>query len=671
MKTLHLAAAAINTTPKDWNGNCENILGAVAEARRRGVDFLCLPELCVSGYGCEDEFHAPYVSEIALRMLEERIIPAVQGLGVAVGLPLSFGGSIYNVIAVILDQKLLGFTAKQNLAGDGIHYEPRFFKRWPAHQVVDFTTAGGLQVLLGDLIYDLGGILFALEICEDAWVAGRPGVSHSRHGVDVILNPSASHFSFGKTSVRERFVIEGSRAFNCAYVYANLLGNEAGRAIYDGDCLIASGGGIRAFSERFCHRDWTLASARVDIEVNRVGRSRLASFEPDFSERGIVVASCDWAARPGSGLLPPLAPLVTREAPSKEVEFSRAVALALFDYLRKTRCRGYALSLSGGADSAACAALVALMVKFSTGDARAYLEKLTGLPAGSSERELVGRLLSCAYQASANSGETTLHAAEAVAGMLGARFIHFQITPLVDEVERLLAQYLGRPLDWDRDDTTRQNIQARVRNPPVWAIANAENFLLLTTSNRSEATVGYCTMDGDTAGSLAPVVGIDKVFLREWLAWARDAYDWPALELITRQAPTAELRPADQHQTDEADLGGSYEMINRIQKLLVVEKKSPRDIFQLLIDDEHFGGHLSRAQIFASIEKILTLWSRNQWKRERYAPSFHLDDENLDPRTWCRYPILSGNYQFELAELRQEVSGGGRDPSTPSRATSG
>jgi NAD+ synthase (glutamine-hydrolysing) len=109
-------------------------------------------------------------------------------------------------------------------------------------------------------------------------------------------------------------------------------------------------------------------------------------------------------------------------------------------------------------------------------------------------------------------------------------------------------------------------------------------------------------------------------------------------------------------------------MINRIQKLLVVEKKSPRDIFQLLMADERFGGHLSREQVFASIEKILTLWSRSQWKRERYAPSFHLDDENLDPRTWCRYPILSGNYQFELAELRQEVFGGAR-PTAP--ATSG
>lgn len=654
MKTLRLAAAAINTTPKDWPGNCDKILAVLAEAKRQDVDFVCLPELCISGYGCEDEFHAPYVSAAALRILEEKIVPAVQGLGAAVGLPLSYGGSVYNVIAVILEGKLLGFTAKQNLAGDGIHYEPRFFKRWPVEEVVRMTTPHGHVVPLGDLMYDLGGIRFALEICEDAWVAGRPGVSHSRHGVDVILNPSASHFAFGKTLTRERFVLEGSRAFNCAYVYANLLGNEAGRAIYDGDCLIASGGGIRVFSERFSYRPWVLAAATIDIDLNRVGRSRLASYEPDFRDGGVVVHPAPWAQRT---LTCSPTPQVGRATPSKPEEFGQAVALALFDYLRKTRCRGYALSLSGGADSAACAVLVALMVRFSQEEGRAYLEKLTGVVPGAPERDIVGRLLSCAYQASANSGDTTLNAARGVADAIGARFVTFNIAPLVDQCEQLLVQYLGRPLDWERDDVTRQNIQARVRNPPIWAIANAENFLLITTSNRSEATVGYCTMDGDTAGSLAPVAGIDKVFLREWLVWARDAYQLPVLDLVIRQAPTAELKPQAFHQTDEADLGGSYAMINRIQKLLVVEKKSPRDIFHLLASPEAYGTQLTREQIYTSIAKILTLWSRNQWKRERYAPSFHLDDENLDPRTWCRYPILSGNYEQELAELKKEVLG--------------
>ncbi len=651
MKTIVLAAAALNTTPKDWAGNRDKILAVLAEAKRRRVHFVCLPELAITGYGCEDEFHAPYVAELALAILERDIVPAVAGLGAAVGLPLGFGGSTYNVIAMIHDGVLLGFTAKQNLAGDGIHYEPRFFKRWPQGQRATFTTPAGHEVPLGDLVYDLGGVRFAMEICEDAWVAGRPGISHSRQGVDVLLNPSASHFAFGKTLTRERFVLEGSRAFNCAYVYANLLGNEAGRAIYDGDCFIASGGGVRAYAPRFSYAPFTLAVATVDIEHNRVGRARLASYEPELDEHGRVSHPARWEPVETS-----ISPVVTRPAPTKEDEFGRAVALGLHDYLRKTRCRGYALSLSGGADSAVCAVLVALMVRFADEAARAELAKTAGLPADCAERDLIGRLLTCAYQGSANSGATTLEAARTVAAELGARFVNFDITPLVAHTERLLADYLGRALDWERDDITRQNIQARVRNPPIWAVANAENFLLLTTSNRSEATVGYCTMDGDTAGSLAPVAGIDKVFLRHWLAWARDAHGLPALDLVVRQAPTAELKPGAYHQTDEADLGGSYALINRIQKLLVVEKKSPRDILHVLAGPDEFGAVLSRAQLLQAVTRILTLWSRNQWKRERYAPSFHLDDENLDPRTWCRYPILSGNYAYELEQLRVELA---------------
>lgn len=652
MKTLTLAAAAINTTPKDWSGNTARILAVLAEAKKQQVDFVCLPELCISGYGCEDEFHAPYVPETALRILEEQILPYVDGFGAAIGLPLVYGGSTYNVIAIVFNRELLGFTAKQHLAGDGIHYEPRFFKCWPKDQVVRFVTPRDRSVSLGDVMYDLGGIRIALEICEDAWVAGRPGVRHSQHGVDVILNPSASHFAFGKTAIREQFVLEGSRAFNCAYVYANLLGNEAGRAIYDGDCFIASAGGVRAFAQRFTYDQWTLTVATVDIEKNRVSRARLASYEPDFKMGGVVGHTMKWETRqtqPG--------PIVNRTILSKNEEFSRAVGLGLYDYLRKTRCRGYALSLSGGTDSAVCAVLVALMVRFAEGDARTWLEQLTENAAGASHQAIVGKLLTCAYQASANSGSVTLEAARAVAGEIGARFVSFDISPLVEQCEALLSQYLGRALDWATDDVTRQNIQARVRNPPIWAIANAQNFLLITTSNRSEATVGYCTMDGDTAGSLAPLAGIDKLFLREWLAWARTHYRLPALDLVTRQAPTAELKPASFNQTDEADLGGSYALINRIQKLLVVEKKSPRDIFHILANPEEYGRQLNHEQIYAAIAKILTLWSRNQWKRERYAPSFHLDDENLDPRTWCRYPIFSGNYADELVELRHELFG--------------
>ena len=115
---------------------------------------------------------------------------------------------------------------------------------------------------------------------------------------------------------------------------------------------------------------------------------------------------------------------------------------------------------------------------------------------------------------------------------------------------------IGRKLSWEKDDLALQNIQARVRSPGVWMLANVQGALLLATSNRSEASVGYATMDGDTSGGLSPLVAIDKAFIREWLVWMEKTGPTgitalPALAAVNAQEPTAELRPSEEGQTDE------------------------------------------------------------------------------------------------------------------------
>ena len=222
--------------------------------------------------------------------------------------------------------------------------------------------------------------------------------------------------------------------------------------------------------------------------------------------------------------------------------------------------------------------------------------------------------------------------------------------------ESLVTDAVGRPLSWDRDDVALQNIQARVRSPGVWMLANIGGALLVSTSNRSEAAVGYATMDGDTSGGIAPIAGIDKAYLRRWLDWLqRSGPDgigsFPALAAVNVQAPTAELRPPADHQTDEADLM-PYEVLDAAERCAIRDKQTPLETWQRL--QATFPTHSAR-QLAVWTERFFVLWSRNQWKRERYAPSFHLDDENLDPKTWCRFPILSGGFARELAELRAAV----------------
>ena len=666
MTTLMVAAAVLNQTPLDWEGNHRRIVEALRSARQAGVGLLCLPELCITGYGCEDAFHGPDLVVQAERVLLD-LLPETAGLVVCVGLPHLYHRSLFNTVAVIADGRLLGLVAKQHLAGDGIHYEPRWFKPWQVGLVATSQVAG-LAVPLGDLLFDVGGIRFGFEICEDAWVAERPGARLAAHGADVLLNPSASHFAFGKLAVRHRFVIEGSRAFGCTYVYANLLGNEAGRAIYDGGALIAAGGKLVAQGERLGFSEWSLTTAVVDIGVARLAQARSASFVPALTEHpGLVSATHAWprAGLPTAGLSTaglPTAPAVAgvgweHATQVKAEEFTRAEALALFDYLRKAHAQGFVVSLSGGCDSTAVVSLIYLMVQLACAELGVHgvqrrLAHVRGIADCSNARVLVGHLLTTVYQGTANSSEVTRAAARTVADAIGSTHREIDVEAFVAGYTASVGKALGRAPDWQRDDLALQNIQARARAPGVWMIANLEDKLLLATSNRSEAAVGYATMDGDTCGGLSPIAGIDKAFLRIWMEWLEligphGCGPLPALACVTRQRSTPELRPAAAGQQSEGDLM-PFPVLDRIERLAIRDKLPPKDILAYLAVE--FPSY-DRAEIRRWVERFTTLWCRNQWKRERFAPAFHLDDENLDPKTWCRFPILSGGFRRELAEM--------------------
>lgn len=658
MKRIRVGAAVLNQTPLDWDGNKRRMLEAIEQARRERVSVLCLPELSITGYGCEDTFHSHGVLEKAQEILAE-ILPHTHGMVVSVGLPLMLLNSVFNVVCLVVDGEPVGVVAKQYLAGDGIHYEPRWFKPWHAG-VVRHTELLGRSLPIGDLFFDCGGVRLGFEICEDAWVATRPGANLSRDGVDLLLNPSASHFSFGKIRTRERFVLEGSRAFGVSYVYANLVGNEAGRVIYDGGALIASGGELLARGPRLGFQDVHLTHAVIDVDRTRTHTARTGSFRPDITEEegNRIPVDFAWPVVPPEEGDEVLAPW--EGSPHlKEEEFSRAVALGLFDYLRKSYSQGFVVSLSGGADSAACAVLVRTMVELALEELgpegfRAKLAHVRGLGALEGADAYTRRLLTTVYQATRNSGDVTRNAAREVAEALAARHLEFDVDALVQGYRSMVGASLGTELNWEEHDVALQNIQARARAPGVWMLANLEGALLISTSNRSEAAVGYATMDGDTSGGIAPIAGIDKAFLRRWLAWVeetgpREMTPLPALRAVNQQQPTAELRPREAEQTDEGDLM-PYPLLDDIEGEAIREKRSPAEVLRIMrVRHPGYDGE----QLRAWVARFFRLWARNQWKRERYAPSFHLDDKNLDPRSWCRFPILSGGFARELRELEE------------------
>lgn len=602
---MKIAGATLNQTPLNWTDNTLNIINAIHEAQQNQVELLLLPELCVTAYGCEDVFLAPWLAQKAFSVLLNDILPQTENIVVSVGLPIWFEEKLYNCACLIENKTILGFVAKQFLANDGVHYEPRWFTPWQADKIVNINIEG-VEYQFGDIVFDVLDTKIAFEICEDAWrKAERPGYRHAQKGVELILNPSASHFSFHKTKLRKELVVESSELFNCTYLYANLLGNEAGKIIYDGEILIAQNGNLIQQNTKFSFAKYNLVIADIDLKSRTATKIEI---NPDFE--------------------------------SKEEEMLQATSLALWDYLRKSRSKCYVLSLSGGADSSACAVLVHYMT--SKALATYTLSEINSFLGTNhqSETELRNSILICAYQSSENSGNETLNSAQTLADSLQASFYHWSVAEEIKSYSDKLATAIKTPLNWQQHDIALQNIQARMRAPMIWMLTNIKAGLLITTSNRSEGDVGYATMDGDMAGSIAPIAGVDKAYLLEWLIWVEKTYNYTGLHLVNNLKPTAELRPKENEQTDEKDLM-PYPILKAIEFEAIRNRNSPKDVFEIL----KLQNLESEDLLKIHVNKFFRLWSINQWKRERTAPSFLLDDFNVDPRSWCRFPILNGGFE--------------------------
>lgn len=641
MSFVRLGAVAINQTPFDWEGNFERISAAVREAQKQKIQLLVLPELCITGYGCEDGFFSPDTWQHASEMLQ-KIVAISNNIAVAVGLPVYFQGSLYNCIAMIQNKKLVGINAKKNLPREGIHYEYRWFQPFRPGQasVIDFA---GTQVPFGDLYYQFGSLNVGMEICEEAWGA-TSSTANVADRCHIILCPSASHFALGKYKTRETLVANASRALNVFYVYTNLLGCEAGRIIYDGGSLFAKNGKIVRRGPRFGFGDWNLTWEDCDLTLVEVTKSKSKSVAVDANRDATYEAKCVAAK--------PITPSKSKANAQTEVkftdldvnqEFLRAVELGLFDYLRKTASQGYVVSLSGGVDSAVCATLIASAFRHAWEELGAKeFSARTSIKSNGKDgiQDVLRKHLFCIYQSTKQSTAETFKLAAALARDIGCAFHSVDVDYIVQTYTGLAEGLEGRKLTWDQDDLTLQNIQARARAPMAWLLANIHNAILITTSNRSEGTTGYATMDGDMAGGLAPIAGIDKAFLRKWILWAANSKEvcgskLKSLAAIATIPPTAELRPAEAKQEDEKDLM-PYDVLARMEKLILRDRMRRSEA--LLQLRKEFP---KRKNIDEDLEKFDRLFGRSQWKRDRMAPAFHIDDMSVDSRGWLRYPLLS------------------------------
>ncbi|MCB9761765.1 MAG: NAD(+) synthase [Alphaproteobacteria bacterium] len=677
----HVGAASLNQTVGDWAGNRDRIITVIEEARRRGIRLLVLPEMCITGYSLGDRLMREGTLSRSWQVVRE-LLPHTRGLIVCVGLPVRHTGVLYNGMAVLADGALVGVGAKEFLATGDVEYENRWFAPWPHGRVETLSAPGLPDVPMGTVLFEAEGLgRFALEICEDGWKGLRPGSVYALAGAEILLNPSASWFVVGKHRVRRGMVEQISREDQCAYVYCSLLGCDATRLVFDGSVFVAESGAIAAEGPRFVFdQPWVLIDHVVDVGRLRLGRMEQGSWRDQVQayRRGEYGASPQVVRIPGpwQGASPPPPPRPYWEPPAEvpldpslqwlldqglvtgpltrrdlaHLELELAICMALRDYTAKSGIQRLALALSGGRDSAMVAALVQRMVRYDNPELSA--EAL---------REQVGQRLVTAYMATENSGPVTREAAAALAAEIGATHLEAQIQDAVDVHVRLAGGMVGEDLSWDNPahDIALQNVQARLRGSLIWMIANLHSALLLATSNKSEAAVGYTTMDGDTSGGVAPIADVPKSLVTLWLRWAEGFHGLSALSYVNVQAPTAELRPPEHAQTDEGDLM-PFVILDSLMYAFVQEGASPLEMFQRLWPGfaARYGGEPAR--FAADIRRFVKLLCRAQWKRERFAISFRVTAFDLDPKTGFRFPAVQAPFTEELDELDDYVASLGK-----------
>ena len=612
--SVRIASSNLNQTPLDWRGNLNNIRESIKIAKDNSVDILCLPELSITGYGCQDLFYHDWFIQKSDDILKE-IRLLTKSITVIIGHPLSFNKKRYNSCCIIRNQKILGFFIKSNLPNDGIHYEKRWFEGWEYGKVDKFNFLNQSYPIGNFQIEYDNNLTLGFEICRDMWDEERPANYIKTKKNLIIFNPIASHYAFKKFDFRKKLVVESSKKFNCTYISVNLLGNESGKVIFEGDTILASEGKLISVNDRFSFKN--ISFSKYDIDFN------------SQSDK------------------------INYESPKIYDEFIDAFSLGLSDYLFKSNLNGFALSLSGGLDSSSIAILTYEMIK-------RILEKqgietlnkkfnLNLIPSGnihSNIKKVINKILFTAYQETENSTKETKRSAKILSDFIGSNHFEWSIDSEVKSITEKISNKTSKIYSWEENDITLQNVQARVRSPFIWFIANANNLLLLSTSNRSESSVGYSTMDGDSSGSISPIAGIDKVFIKDLLKYLREKYNYTCLDNVLRLKPSAELKPTNKKQFDEDDLM-PYNILSEIERCFVKERKGPREIYNILkrkelSDDE---------SLKKNIKNFFKLLATNQWKRERTAPSFHFDDYSLDASTWFRFPILSNNFKEEIDSL--------------------
>ena len=554
MKHGFIKVAAV--TPKirvaDPVYNAGIICERMAEACGKGAKLIVFPELCLTGYTCGDLFLQPLLLEEAKRQLLT-VAEATSGREalVLVGLPLEYGGKLYNVAAVLQDGKVLGLVPKTNIPTYAEFYEGRYFDEgdWRCRDIEIGGQRTGIGANMLFFCRDMPGFVLGCEICEDLWVADPPSTSHALEGATVIANLSASNETVGKDEYRELLVRSASARMISGYVYASAGEGESTQdVVFGGHNLIAENGTILAQAKKFGSE-----TVYADLDLERIlsERRRMSTFEGRIGKQRHRHTAEEDYVRVGFGwtleetrlertfACMPFVPADEEKRRMRCEEILSIQSCGLKKRMEHTNCRTAVIGISGGLDST-----LALLVTVRTFD-------LLGL-----DRK---GILAVTMPCFGTTGRTYDNACR-LSKALGAELLEVDIREAVNLHFRDIGQEPGR------QDVTYENVQARERTQVLMDIANQRGGLVIGTGDMSELALGWATYNGDHMSMYGVNAGVPKTLVRHLVRYHADTCGDREMKEILEDVLETPVSPELLPPVDGAigqkteDLVGPYEL---------------------------------------------------------------------------------------------------------------
>ncbi len=563
-RKIRIALAQVNPTVGDLDGNVRKTIDYISKARDAGAHLVAFPELMITGYPPEDLLLKPQFIKENLKALKE-----VQGYTGGITAIIGFvdkKDGIYNASAIIHNRKLIDVYHKILLPNYGVFDELRYFK--PGKRCP---------------VYRMDDLVIGTNICEDIWFPEGPTRSQAQAGARLIININGSPYHAGKGLLREKMLKKRAKENKVIIAYVNLVGGQD-ELVFDGQSLIVNEKGDIVLRGKAFEEELLLCD--IDIPDHRSVKSRESKVRGQKIEK-IVITKEHLS-------------VLHNSIPDREIkllseieEIYRALVLGTKDYVEKNGFKKVVISLSGGIDSS----LVSTIAVDAIG-----------------KENVIGLFLPSPY----TSHESREDVYELTKN-LEIKLIEVQITKIFEQYLNTLSQeFKNLP-----QNTTEENLQARIRGNILMAFSNKFGWIVLTTGNKSEMSVGYATLYGDMAGGFAVIKDVPKTMVYKLCEYRNKREGNPLIpQRVLWKEPSAELKP-DQKDSDTLP---PYEVLDPVLKAYIEDDRSFDEISKMGCD-------------ISCAKNVITMIDRSEYKRRQSPPGI-----KITPRAFGRdrrFPITN------------------------------